>query len=212
MKALDALPFDTAQYAKETAELANFLSTKPVLRERQDILPFFRKRPHLAALCGHYNPAVARFDRIAWEYDLFGDFSCDLVVGDSVRKTYSFIEFEDAGPRSLFVRVGKKASREWSPRLGHGYGQIIDWICKLDDRRKSDEYEARFGKRAIEYWGVLVIGRDQYMSAGERLRLEWRRENVVVHSKKIKCVTFDELVTDLQSRLAVMTQADATGS
>jgi hypothetical protein len=35
------------------------------------------------------------------------------------------------------------------------------------------------------------------MSAGERLRLEWRREHVVVNSKHIVCVTYDQLVEDL---------------
>ena len=41
---------------------------------------------------------MARFDLLAWEYDLFGDFSCDLVVGDSVRKAFNFIEFEGDRP------------------------------------------------------------------------------------------------------------------
>jgi hypothetical protein len=45
--------------------------------------------------------------------------------------------------------------------------------------------------------GLLVIGRDHYMDAGERLRLEWRREHVIVHSRRIHCLTYDELVADL---------------
>jgi hypothetical protein len=39
------------------------------------------------------------------------------------------------------------------------------------------------------------------MDAGERLRLAWRREHVVVHSRMIHCVTFDELVRDLLAKL-----------
>ncbi len=39
------------------------------------------------------------------------------------------------------------------------------------------------------------------MDVGERLRLEWRREHVIVHSRKIHCVTFDELVADLLAKL-----------
>src|SRR5207248_10727782 len=144
----------------------------------------------------------------------FGDFSCDLVVGDSGAKGYSFIEFEDAGPRSIFVQQGQKATREWSPRFEHGYSQIIDWFYKLDDRRNSDDCEARFGKRAIDFTGVLVIGRRQYLQPGESLRLDWRRQHVIVHSKRIICVTYDDLFSDLQllvqgSVLATHTQGKA---
>jgi hypothetical protein len=31
-----------------------------------------------------YNPVIVRFDRVAWEYPLFGEFRCDLAIGDSV--------------------------------------------------------------------------------------------------------------------------------
>jgi hypothetical protein len=155
----------------------------------------------LSAFIASYDPNVIRLNRIAFEYPLFGDFTCDLVVGDSVKRAYCFTEFEDAGPNSLFVRQGKKATREWSARFDHGYSQIIDWFCKLEDMRKSDAFEARFGARSISYMGVLVVGRDQYLRPGERERLEWRRNHVVVASQNIQLVTYDGLVQDLQARL-----------
>jgi hypothetical protein len=202
MKTFDLLQYDARQGRQETLELQDLLARRPVLKERKDILPFFRKRLHLAVLCGMYNSNILRVDRIAWEYDLFGDLACDLVIGDTVRQAYSFIEFEDAGPKSLFVPQGKRAAREWSRHLDHGYGQIIDWFYKLDDRRNSDDYATRFGKRSIDFMAVLIIGRDQYMDAGERLRLEWRRQHVLVHSKRIHCVTYDELLRDALERSA----------
>src|SRR5262249_44531942 len=153
------------------------LLRRPVLKEQEHIRPFFRRRRHLSALCGLYNTSIARFDRLAWEYQLFGDFSCDIVVGDSVKNTFSFIEFEDAGPKSIFVRQGKKTTREWSPRFDHGYSQIIDWFYKLRDAEKSDEFEARFGQRSIDFTGTLIIGRKHYLDAGERARLDWRRHH-----------------------------------
>jgi hypothetical protein len=192
---------DLSACRREVAALKRLLDRSARLDENTHIRPFFRKRRHLSALCGLYHPHVARFDLLAWEYDLFGDFSCDLAVGDSVRKAFNFIEFEDAGPKSLFVRRGKKATREWSPRFDHGYSQIVDWFYKLHDRAKSDEFEARFGARAIDFTGTLVIGRSRYVDEGERLRLRWRREHVVVHSRRVQCVTFDELVEDLLYRL-----------
>src|SRR5207245_2833210 len=93
-------------------------------------------------------------------------------------------------PKECVRQTGKKTTREWSPRFDHGYSQIIDWFYKLADRTNSDEFEARFGKKSISFTGSLIIGRSQYLDAGERLRLEWRREHVVVHSRKIQCVTF----------------------
>src|SRR5262249_5294164 len=154
------------RFRKEVEELRDLLASKRTLQERKDILPFFRQRPHLAAACGDYNPSLVRADLLAWEYDLFGDFACDLAIGDSNRESFTFVDVADAGPNSLFVKQGKKATRAWSPRLNDGCGQIIDWFYKLADRRHSDEHEARFGKRSIDFTGLLVIGRNQDMDVG----------------------------------------------
>ncbi len=201
MKTFEPLAFDPARCLKEVSELRRWLGRHQQLEEKKHIRPFFRKRRHLSALIAAYNPNVIRFNRIAFEYPLFGDFACDLVVGDSVKHAYSFIEFEDASPNSLFIKQGKKATREWSPRFDHGYSQIVDWFYKLNDLEKSDDYVARFGVRSISYSGILIVGRNQYLLPGERERLEWRRKNLVVASQTIQCVTFDELLEDLQARL-----------
>jgi hypothetical protein len=208
MKTFDVVHLDGVRLRRDLQDFRRLLAQKQSLKEATDILPFFRKRPQLAAFCGRYNSKLSNPDLLAHEYDLFGDFSCDLVVGDSRKKMYTFIEFEDAGPKSLFVKQGEKAtrewSREWSPRLDHGYGQIIDWFYKLADRENSEDYEARFGKRSVEVAGVLVIGRDHHMNTGERMRFEWRRRNVAVATRRIECVTFDELLADLQDFLETM--------
>ena len=201
MKTFEALAFDPTRCRKEVDELRRWLARRPLLDETKHIRPFFRKRRHLSAFVASYSADIVRFDRIAFEYPLFGDFTADLVVGDSVKRAYCFIEFEDAGPASLFVKQGKKATRAWSPRFDHGYSQIIDWFAKLEDMRKSDDFAARFGARSIRYTGVLVLGRDHYLLPGERERLEWRRNNVVVASQKVHVLTFDGLVEDLQGRL-----------
>ncbi len=79
--------------------------------------------------------------------------------------------------------------------------KIVDWFHKLHDMTNTAGMEARFGKRAIDYTGVLVVGRDQYMDVGEQERLRWRREHVIVNSKRIVCVTYDQLLEDLEFRL-----------
>ena len=69
------------------------------------------------------------------------------------RRACTFVELEDAGPRSLFVKHGDKSTREWSPRFDHGYSQVVDWFHKLQDMTHTATMEARFGKRAIDYTG-----------------------------------------------------------
>jgi hypothetical protein len=200
MKVFDRLDFDLAQCRVEVGELRDWLDANPTLVEKS-IRDFFRRRRHLSAFIASYNANVNRFDRIAFEYPLFGDFTCDLVVGDSAGSAFCFVEFEDAGPQSLFARRGKKVTREWSPRFDHGYSQIIDWFHKLDDMRKSSDYSSRFGAPVVRHSGVLVVGRDHFLNAGERERLVWQSDNVVVASRTIQCTTFDGLAEILQARL-----------
>ena len=47
------------------------------------------------------------------------------------------------------MKQGRKVTREWSPRLDHDYGPIIDWFYKLNDRRNSDDFQGRFGEQSI---------------------------------------------------------------
>jgi hypothetical protein len=207
MKQFDSLQFDSARCREELAEFQNLLAAHPDLKESQDILPFFRARRHLSVFIGSRDPDISRFDRIAYEYDLFGDFTCDLVVGDSVTRTYGFIEFEDAAPGSLFVQRGVKATPEWAPRFEHGYSQIIDWFCKLDDMEKTDEFVDRFGGPTVKYFGLLVIGRNQSIGPREMRRLAWRQDRTVVNSQHIRCLTFDQLAEHLAERLKVYSLA-----
>jgi hypothetical protein len=191
---------DPGAVRAEVAELGALLQSNAHLKEAV-FRDFFKSRPHAAALIGPYTPSVRRCNLLAYEYPLFGDFRCDLTIADSVTRACTFVEFEDAGPRSLFVQHGDKATREWSPRFDHGFSQVVDWFYKLQDMINTATMEARFGKRAIDYTGVLVVGRDQHMKPGEHDRLRWRREHIIVNSKRIVCVTYDELLADLTDRL-----------
>ena len=73
----------------------------------------------------------------------------------------------------------------------------------------TPDMETRFGKRVIRYAGVLIIGRDQHLQVGERMRLDWRQDHVLVNSKHVFCVTYDQLVEDLLFRLDQFTRAGA---
>jgi Domain of unknown function (DUF4263) len=197
MKDFIHLEFDPSICQSELTELKRLLQSKHSLSERDDILPFFRERQHLSAFVGSYHPKINRFDRVAFEYDLFGDFAADLVVGDSVKKSYCFVEFEDAASNSIFISKPGKSSPEWSPRFEKGFSQIVDWFWKLDDLKKTEDFENRFNPRAIDYMALLIIGRNEYLEPREKKRLAWRQQNLLVNSKHIYCLTFDELYDDL---------------
>jgi hypothetical protein len=161
--------------------LKTLLAANPDLSEK-DFQAFFHPRTHLRAFTGLYNPNLARANRLAWEYPIFGDFRCDFAIGDSVRKAYTFVEYEDAGPTSLFVKQGEKATRTWSRRVDAGYGQIIDWFYKLHSMTDTPEMETRLGKRSVQCTGLLIIGllfdgaHTQGISTSDTLNAPWRRE------------------------------------
>jgi hypothetical protein len=204
MKKLEPVVFDYPACRRQVEEFRALLASKDELSEREDVLPFFRARPQLAVLLGMFNPRIAWADRIAWEFDVFGDFACDLAVGEWDRGAYCLVEFEDARRDSIFERQGQKATREWGRRFDHGCSQILDWAHKLADLSASADFLARFGRREISYEAVLVIGRDRHLDAGEKQRLAWRTDSVTVNAKKVICMTFDELLNQLSVRLSTL--------
>ena len=67
---------------------------------------------------------------------------------------------------------------------------------------RTETERARFGSApAFNYYGILVIGRSQGLAPIELERLNWRRKKVLVDSKHIYCMTFDELYEDLVFKL-----------
>ena len=201
MKEFETIRFDVDRCRIETQELRDWLARKTDLKERKDVLPFFKARKQLSAFIGSYHPDIERNDLVAHEFPLFGDFTCDLVVGDSQKKAYVFVEFEDALPDSIFIKRGTKTTPEWSPRFEHGFGQIVDWFFKLHDEGNTIGFENKFGNRIIGHMGLLVIGRTEAMGKREEQRLRWRQEFVLLNSKQVACKTFDQLYEDLQGRL-----------
>lgn len=199
MKSLNSVRFNPVACRDELRNLSLLLATAGPLSERRSLLPFFRGAVHLSALIGSYSPQITTSDLVAHEYVLFGDFTCDLVVGDSHRQSFCLVEFEDASPGSIFVQRGRETP-VWSRRLEHGFSQLVDWFWKLDDARGSVEFQHRFGSGFPRVMGILVAGCDG-MGIRERQRLQWRSEKVVVDSRQIICLTYDQLLSDLTRQL-----------
>jgi hypothetical protein len=205
MKQFDRFSIDLDRCRIELAAFKLLLDNfeNRVLKEREHILSFFAENRHVVALVGYVDRDIANVDRLAYEFDFFGDYAADLAVGDSKRREYCFVEFENAASDSIFRKVGKKSALEWSPRFDHGYSQIIDWFWKLHDMARSDTQRARFDHpNSFNYCGLLVIGRSKGLATIESERLEWRRRKVLVDSKYIHCMTYDELFEDLTFRLS----------
>ncbi len=202
MKPLDECQFQLAECLKELGELDKLLATKAELEEAADILPFFKAHTNIAAYVGSYAPTIARFDLLSSEYTLFGDFRADMIVGDSARKSYCLVEFEDATKDSIFKKK-TRTSTEWSDRFDHGYSQLIDWLWKINDFRQTGQGRAIFGPDTFDFMGMLVIGRDQFLDPQEQLRLKWRAAKVVINSQTIVCITFDQLARDLRDSLSL---------
>ncbi len=208
MKLFTDIKFSYAQYIIELAEFKDLLSRNEELSEQTDILPFFRERTQLSSqIATIYSTTIVDVEKLAYEYDILGDYKSDLVVGDPHRHTYCFIEFEDAKRNSLFETNGKKTKREFSRRFEHGYSQIIDWFYAIDELQRTAHLEGKFGSGKIEFEAILIIGRSKYLSPEERNRLEWRIKHVIVNSKRIQCFTFDELYETLERRLTYLKKA-----
>lgn len=191
MSKLLPIEFDLGEAANEIEAFRQLLDQRKELSEASDILPFFRTRPNLSALIGQALTAGLNPDRLRHEMVLFGDFRCDLVVGNVRSQAYCFIEFEDARKGSVFRP--RKSAWEYSPRFEKGFSQLVDWIYLVEDLRQTHRFEAEFGSDLASYDCLLVAGRDQDLTPTLRKRLRWRAEHTLIASKKFYFVTFDEL-------------------
>lgn len=179
---------------------------KPDLGEAQDILPFFKGRPHLCAFMGTYNPNIVDYKKIslACEFDIFGDHVADLAVGDTTNHEYCFVEFEDANEKSIFNKT-TKLTPEWSRRFEHGFSQLVDWILWIENSKGTAAFVNRFNAATIRYSMLLVVGREKHIiNQGLKDRMNWRTDQVVVASKKVNCITFDKLYQDLSLRVEIL--------
>jgi hypothetical protein len=205
MKRFQAFTLDRSALAGELAAFQRLL--KPAdreLSEGKDVLPFFKKNRNLASLLGSFNSHLVAPDVIKTEFELFGEHACDLAVGETQSRQFCFVEFEDARRNSIFNH-GSKGSPDWATRLEHGFSQIVDWFHTLAGQAHSSLFSEFFGTSLANYCGLLVIGRDRFLSDADRDRLRWRSQNVLVAGKPVSIITFDQLLHALTSRVQLVT-------
>lgn len=199
MKVIEAIKFNRAKTKTELKSFKNLLKRNHELKEREQILPFFKKRKNLSAFMGHVLQKIDPPEMVSHEYTLWGQYICDLVIGSKTSGSVCFVEFEDGKRNSVFSGNGN--NRNWSRRFEHGFSQIIDWFNVLDLQR--DHLKTELGFEIKEYSGILVIGREKFLNDKERERMMWRSGKVRVDSKDITVITYDELFEILNRRLKV---------
>lgn len=204
MKEFKHIDFDLKKARDELQEFRELLEGHTVLKEQSTILPFFKKRKHLSALFGLLNTYNCNYDLIAYELQLFGDFTCDLATGDSKEKAFCLIEFENAKGDSIFSSVSKRGRPIWGKRFEHGFSQIVDWLWKLDDLKNTVACRSIFGGDVIDYIAILVIGRNSFLSSVEKDRFQWRRQNITIGTSKIHCFTYDDICDTLSKKLKII--------
>jgi hypothetical protein len=187
--------FNPALFKKELEQFRVLLSSKKVLGERE-IGDLFKASLHLTAYIGMAfgNIGVAR--QVAYEFEILGDYRADIVFGHP-EKQFCFVELEAGDPNSVLSRVGKKSTKEWSRDFEHGFSQIVDWFCHLDDFKKTDRFHKNFGYGHIDFVGLLLIGRNEGLDADDLRRLRWRTHHVIVNSHPVVCMTYDDLYKEL---------------
>jgi hypothetical protein len=197
MKNLQKHIIDPQKCRTEWMDFSNLLASKPVLSEQKDVLPFFKQRQNLSLLICNYFPKIKVPDQYAHEYEIYGDFIADLVIGDSSVHHYLLVEFEDGAADSVFKQKGKKATPDWAPRFEGAYSQLVDWLWKLEDMRSTQDFLNTFGSRRATFQGLIIIGKDMNLAVQEQDRLKWRLDKTMIDSNAISSVSFNQLSNDL---------------
>lgn len=180
------------------------------LSEANQILPFVRRARHLAAACGFANHSLGAPNFLALERPLFGSFRCDIAVGRSAARQFTLVELEDARENSVFEAVKGRDYPRWSSRFERGFSQLVDWAWRIDhERQPSATMEAAFGTTDPRIHYLLVIGRDRWIGAAGRARLEWRHLHNGISGQRTTIWTYDDLFAFISDRLTA-TEQDAS--
>jgi hypothetical protein len=205
--------FSPLQFSNELERFRLLLDSKKVIGERE-IQGLFKTSPHLTAYIGTTLGKIGIAKQIAYEFEIMGDYGADIVIGNR-EKQFCFVELEDGDPDSVFEKIGKKSTKEWAKRFEHGFSQIVDWFCHLDDFKKTERFHRNFGYGHIDFIGLLLIGRSKWLDGDDVRRLRWRAHHVVVNSHHVFCMTFDDLCKELKEgyeRYSAAFNAEMTAS
>ena len=174
---------------------AGFVGETAIVRE-------IKARPNMACLLASLLGMPAP-DLIRFELTLKGMFRTDLVLGNDALRKFGLIEFEDATETSLF-KGGTGQYRSWSPRIEHGFSQIIDWAWIRSDHPNDTVLVSAFGGPIETSAYAVICGRDDSLRDHiERKRFSHRRGSLKIEGHPAVILTYDEMVRSMEDSLAV---------
>ncbi|HDR2162941.1 MAG: Shedu immune nuclease family protein [Kluyvera cryocrescens] len=203
MKLLQNHKYSKVNAKKQLAAYAALVSQKTTFSEQKDVLPFFKQSPDLNLLICYHLPKMRTADCFATEFDIYGDFKADLIVGDRAKNSYLLVEFEDGTPDSIFKKKAGKSTPDWSRRFEGAHSQLMDWLWKLDDMRQTNDFRNTFGNSSAKFSGIIITGKNMTLDNQELERLEWRTSKTSVAHSDILCVSFDELLENFQHYISI---------
>lgn len=194
---LESIAFAPAIFERELQDFAAFLKSKADLAENDDIKPFFRQRKHLTAYLGTFAPSIAVASELCFEYEFFGDYRADILLGSKTEKEFCVVEFEGG---AIFKKRPRRKNPAWSARFEHAFSQLTDWFYNLHDFKNTSAFADAFGAGHVGFTGLIVMGRNADLDEAKRNRLKWRTDRVSIDTHKISCLTFDDLHAALQNK------------
>ena len=197
---LETIAFEPAEFLQELQAFDVLLKSKADLLEMDDIRPFFKNSKHLTAYLGTFALNIGVATEICFDYEFFGDFKADILVGSKQEKEFCVVEFEDGKQDTIFKKQKRRKNPEWSARFEHAFSQIVDWFYNLEDFKNTQGFSATFGPGHTSFTGLMVMGRSASLDDIKRSRLRWRTDTVSIGKHKVICITFDELHLALQRK------------
>jgi hypothetical protein len=200
MSSFETIKFDLKRADVELDSFKTWLATISFVGETT-IVAEIKKRRHMACLLASTLGLPAP-DMIKFELALKGMFRTDLVLGNDGQRRFGLIEFEDAEANSIFKR-GTTQYRSWSPRIEHGFSQILDWAWVRSDHPNDSVLLAGFGGPITTSAYAVVCGRDASLADDvERKRFKHRRDYLKVEGQPALVLTYDEMVRSMDDNLA----------
>jgi hypothetical protein len=196
---LDLVTFDPATFRKELTEFGDLLKSKSELKEREEIIPFFKQRKHLTAFIGTLYLSIAVATEVCFDFDIAGNFEADLLLGSRAASQFCVVEFEPGEEDAIFKKQ-KRKNPEWSARFEHAFSQLVDWFWALEDQKGSQDFRTTFGDGEIMFASLLVMGRTANLDDAKKRRMAWRTKKVLIDSNKAICITFDDLYAALKEK------------
>jgi hypothetical protein len=196
---LEPVTFNPAAFRQELEEFGALLKSKSDLKEREEIIPFFKERKHLTAYIGTLYLGIADATEVCFDFDITGNFEADVLLGSRAVHEFCIVEFEPAEENAIFKKQQRK-NPEWSARFEHAFSQIVDWFWALEDQKGSQDFRTTFGDGEVTFASLLVMGRTAGLDDAKRRRMAWRTKRVLIDSNKITRITFDDLYAALKEK------------